>query len=182
VGWGSFLSSTGLDSFPEILVDSAALAVFPLLFLVPFAAAVALARRWTGAALSIPELARAFGWSLIPIGVAYLLAHNAPLLMTGVPALVRSVSDPFALGWNLLGTAHLFEGYVASPKVVWFLEIALIVGGHVIGVLTAHRVALSVSADRQPVARSQFALTGLMALYTVATLWLLAQPLVVDRA
>jgi hypothetical protein len=182
VGWSNLRDVAGLGTLPEMLVDTCALAVFPVLFLVPFVGSIALARRWTGSVDSTPALARRFAWSLIPIGVAYLLAHNAALVMTGVPALLRSLSDPFALGWNLFGTANLFEGYLASPQLVWFLEIALIVGGHVMAVLAAHRVALSVSAFWRPAIRSQYALTGLMAVYTIATLWLLAQPLVVGPA
>jgi hypothetical protein len=62
---------------------------------------------------------------------------------------------------------------------VWFVEIALIVGGHILAVLAAHRTAWRIGGSRVVALRSQYALTALMSLYTVATLWLLAQPLVV---
>jgi hypothetical protein len=124
------------------------------------------------------DAARAFGWSLVPIGIAYVLAHNAPLLITGVPQLVRALSDPFEYGWNLFGTGDLWSGFSASPQLVWYLEIALIVGGHVLGVLTAHRTAVRVAGSHAAAVRSQYALTALMSVYTIATLWLLAQPLV----
>jgi hypothetical protein len=88
------------------------------------------------------------------------------------------VSDPFELGWNLAGTANLFSGFIPSPRMVWFGEIVLIVGGHILGVLTAHRTALRLGETRSRVVRSQYALMVLMTMYTVATLWLLAQPLV----
>jgi hypothetical protein len=173
VGWTRFLDSTRLDSLPQIILDSIALAGFGLLFYLSFVAAVAA----TG--LGAREVAaRRFGWSLIPIAIAYVLAHNVGLILTGAPVILRSLSDPLGLGWNLLGTAHLLEGYIVSPASVWFAEILLVVGGHILGVLTAHRVALRVVGSHRVAVRSQYALTILMCVYTVATLWLLAQSLV----
>jgi hypothetical protein len=178
VGWTNFLDSTGLDSLPGLLVDTVALAALALPFYASFLIVMEVARRSLGDGLGLHDLARRFGWSLVPIGVAYVLAHNAPLLITGVPELIRLLSDPFEQGWNLLGTGHLFEGFVASPRFVWFLEIAIIVVGHVTGVLAAHRAAVRVAPAHDRAVRSEYALTGLMSLYTIATLWLLAQPLV----
>jgi hypothetical protein len=172
VGWSSFVTSTGLDALSAEVVETLAFVAFALMFLTPFLAAVAAGR--AGA----PDAPRRFGWSLVPIAVAYVLAHNAPLLITGVLQLIRELSDPFGYGWNLLGTAELWSGFAPSPQLVWYLEIALIVGGHVLGVLAAHRTAVRVAGDHARAVRSQYALTALMSVYTIATLWLLAQPLV----
>lgn len=178
VGWFDFLRATNLDEAPDLIVDTAALALLALPFLGSFVAVMWIANRtlrWDG---SIGDLGRRFGWSLIPIGVAYVLAHNAPLLITGVPEIVRAFSDPFEQGWNLLGTGNLWSGFSASPKLVWFIEIGIIVAGHVIGVLSAHRAAVRLASEHKQAVRSEYALTGLMAVYTITTLWLLAQPLV----
>lgn len=179
VGWSSFLSSTNLDVLPPMLVESAALLAFALLFFVPYALSVGIARVWVRTDVAFLEVARRFGWSLIPIGIAYVVAHNAPLVISGVPLMVQQLSDPLGMGWNAFGTANLFDGFTVSPKLVWFVEIALIVGGHILAVLAAHRTAWRIGGSRVVALRSQYALTALMSLYTVATLWLLAQPLVV---
>ena len=121
---------------------------------------------------------RLFAWSLIPIGVAYLLAHNAPLLMTGTPRLVEYLSDPFDKGWNLIGTRELFHTYMPSPALVWFIEIFLIIGGHVLGVLLAHRIAARHAGSHGEAVKSQVALTILMSFFTITTLVLLGQPLI----
>lgn len=178
VGWSSFVDSTGLDALPGQLVESLAFLAFALLFLAPFLAAIALGGERARGGAPLNDAARAFGWSLVPIGVAYVLAHNAPLLITGIPELLRVLSDPFDYGWNLFGTGELWSGFAASPQLVWYIEIALIVGGHVLGVLAAHRTALRLAGDHKSAVRSQYALTALMSVYTIATLWLLAQPLV----
>ena len=178
VGWGTFLTSTGLVDLSPKIVNSLSLALFAVPFLVPFLMCMWVARSWTGANDSLTNVSLTFGWSLIPIGVAYVLAHNSGLLITGLPILIRSLSDPFGFGWNLLGTAHLFEGFVVSPELVWFVEIALIVTGHILGVLAAHRTAVGIASTHRDAVRSEYALTALMCVYTISTLWLLAQPLV----
>ncbi|HEX2294473.1 MAG TPA: hypothetical protein VHN37_04110 [Actinomycetota bacterium] len=178
VGWSKLVTSTGLDALPGEVVESVAFVAFALLFLAPFLGAIALGGARARGSSSLYAAARAFGWSLVPIGVAYVVAHNAPLLITGIPQLLRTLSDPFGYGWNLFGTAALWSDFSPSPQLVWYLEIALIVGGHVLGVLAAHRTAVRVAGDHAGAVRSQYALTALMSVYTIATLWLLAQPLV----
>jgi hypothetical protein len=169
VEWNDFLTSTRLTAAPDKLVDSAALALMAIPFLAAFGIAIAVARRWHNIAWL--DLARHYAWSLIPIGVAYLLAHNMPLLITGLPQIASQIAGEFGF--------ELFGRYVPSPKLVWFLEIGLIVGGHVLGVASAHRIALGLTATRSAAAMSHVALTAVMALFTVATLWLLSLPLVV---
>ncbi|MEA2447221.1 MAG: hypothetical protein QOK47_858 [Actinomycetota bacterium] len=179
-GWTSFLTSTGLESVSDTIVNSLALLLFALPFFAAFMLATWVAHRWIGRRLSVSELGRHLGWSLIPIGVAYVLAHNASLLIADTPQLLRALSDPFLKGWNLFGTADWFATYQPSPKLVWFLEIALIVGGHILGVLAAHRTAVRFSDDHRAAVRSELPLTLMMAAFTISTLWLLAQPLVVS--
>ena len=66
-----------------------------------------------------------------------------------------------------------------SPRLVWIVEIVLIVGGHILGVLVAHRTAIRMARrHKRHSVKSQYALTVLMSLFTITTLWLLAQPLV----
>jgi hypothetical protein len=178
VGWGDFLVRTNLDSLPAMLVDSISLIALGSLFWLPFVGSVLIARRWIARDRPWAELARWFGWGLVPIGIAYVVAHNVPLLISGAPLLLRELSDPFAQGWNILGTADLFEDFIPSPALIWFVEIAVIVGGHILGVLAAHRTAYRLGGTHNLAVSSTYALTGLMAVYTISTLWLLSQPLV----
>jgi hypothetical protein len=171
VEWNDFVNSSGLASVPNRLVDSVALAFMAVPFLVAFGLAVVVARRWRNG--SLLDVARHYAWSLIPIGVAYLLAHNMPLLITGLPQIATQIAEEFGI--------DLFGRYVPSPRLVWTLEIVIIVGGHVLGVACAHRIALALTADRTAAAKSHVALTVVMAVFTVVTLWLLSLPLVVPR-
>lgn len=176
-GWHNFLQSARADALPTVLVDTLALAAFAGLFLAPYALAMWVTARSMRATGSVRAEMRWFAWSLIPIGIAYLLAHNAPLLMTGTRRLIEYLSDPFEKGWNIFGTANLFDTYLPSPALVWAMEIVLIIGGHVLGVLTAHRIAVRRAGSHAAAVKSQIALTMLMSFFTVATLVLLGQPL-----
>ena len=178
VGWTRVKDSLGILELDTRIVDSFALLAFAALFFLPFLLAMVVTHRSIAREDTLANVARRFGWSLIPIGVAYLLAHNAPLLMTGIPQLIRALSDPLDKGWNLLGTSGAFSTYLPSPKLVWFLEIFLIVGGHILAVVAAHRTALRIGGSHKAAVASQYAVTALMSVYTIATLWLLAQPLV----
>ncbi len=170
VEWNSFVSSIGLSEVPSLVVDSFALVLFAGLFLMPFLACIAIARRWWSD-VSLQRGSRLLAWSLVPIGIAYLLAHNMPLLISGLPQLISQMGEEFGL--------DLFGRYIPSPKLVWFLEIGLIVGGHVIGVLAAHRSALRLAPSHAAAVKSHTVLTLLMSAFTIATLWLLSLPLVV---
>ena len=170
VQWFDFLQATGLDQIHDKVVDSLGLVALTIPFLVPFLLCVALARVWAEQPASWLVTARLFAWSLIPIGIAYVLAHNMPLLVIGLPQLIQQIAESFGSG--------LFRDYNPSPLLVWVLEIALIVGGHVIGVLVAHRAAVRVAGSHAAALKSHIALTLLMSLFTITTLWMLSLPLV----
>jgi hypothetical protein len=60
---------------------------------------------------------------------------------------------------------------------VWHAQVALMLFGHIVSVYLAHVVALRVFATRRDALRSQLPMLCLMVLFTVAGLWILAQPL-----
>jgi hypothetical protein len=163
VGWTDLLDTLGLT--PSKLVDSITLILFVGVFLGPFMLTMLLAHRWLSESKSTFLTARHFAWSLVPIGVAYVLAHNVSLIAIGFPTLVRDMTG-------------LWDAYIPSPRLVWVIEILVIVGGHILGVLVAHRTAIRMEREHRGAVKSQYALTVLMSLFTITTLWLLAQPLV----
>lgn len=120
-------------------------------------------------------------WSIVPIALAYHLAHYlAALMVDGQYALV-ALSDPFALGWNLFGTAHLhveaaITSGAASAWILWNIQASAIVVGHVLAVLVAHALACRLYGDARRATFSQLPLAVLMIGYTVFGLWLLATP------
>lgn len=170
IAWSNFLRDTGLNSSDPILLGSVALAVFSLPFLLTYLASIAVATRWVEKRASVFDVARTYAWSLAPIGIAYVLAHNMPLFIIGAPLIADQMLGAF--------TGDALATYEPSPKLVWFLEIAFIVIGHVLGVVSAHRIAQRITRNNKDALKSHVALTVLMSLFTIGTLFLLAQPLV----
>ena len=127
---------------------------------------------------SIPvrKLAAAYVYSLVPIAIAYQVAHYYTYLLVQGQTIIRLVSDPFGWGWNLFGTSgystHI--GFI-DPTFVWYSQIGVIVAGHVVAIYLAHVVALRLLKNPALAIRSQYPMLGLMVLYTIFSLWLLSQ-------
>lgn len=120
-------------------------------------------------------------WSIVSIALAYHFSHNLTSLLVDGQYAIKAVSDPFALGWNLFGTAnmHVSVGIVAGAEhawTIWNFQAAAIIGGHVVAVLVAHGLAGKLHAAPSRATLGQLPLTLLMIAYTVFGLWLLSTP------
>jgi hypothetical protein len=129
--------------------------------------------------ISALEMARIFSFSLIPIALAYNIAHFITLLLIQGQLIIPLVSDPFGSGWDLFGTVNYSLNIsIINARILWFLSVALIVVGHVLAVYLAHRVAVRTFSSRALVLKSQYPMLTLMVVYTVISLWIIAQPIV----
>ncbi len=125
------------------------------------------------------RFAAAYAFSLVPIAVAYQVAHYYTLLLLQGQLIVGRASDPFGWGWDLFGTAAFQPRYgFVGAGFVWYSQVALIVAGHVVAVYLAHRISLRLLRDPRRALWSQIPMLVLMVLYTVSSLWILAQPIV----
>lgn len=119
------------------------------------------------------ELRAWFVPSLVPIALAYAVAHYFSLLVFEGQGALALASDPFGRGWDLFGTATRAIDYRAvSPRAIALVQAFAIVVGHVAAVVVAH----DRSVARFPAAlaaRAQYPLLGVMVLYTVGGLGLL---------
>ena len=157
------------------------LAATAILFVLFFA--VSALMRVIGYARATPkhstlELMGLFVLSLVPISIAYHVAHYLYWFYTQIQFVVPAASDPFAFGWDLFGGRDFVPDRAAIPlKVIWHTAIIAIVVGHVIAVYVAHRVALNVFGTRRAALLSQIPMLLLMVGYTMTSLWMLAQPI-----
>ena len=161
------------------VVDTLGLAVAPLLFAGVYVAFCWGVRLMSGDRGDFGSLASAFVFSLVPIALAYNIAHFVTLLLIQGQLIIPLASDPFGFGWDIFGTADYNVNLnIISAKAVWFISLAAIVLGHVVSVYLAHLTALRLS-DRAPNAlRGQIPMLALMVLYTVSSLWIIGQPIV----
>ena len=161
------------------VVDTLALAAAPLTF-----ALVYLAFAWGVKALSgdeggVLEVARAYVFSLMPIALAYNLAHFITLLLIQGQLIIPVASDPFGFGWDIFGSKdYLVNLEIISARAVWFISLAAIVTGHVISVYLAHLISLRRAPSPSAAMRGQIPMLALMIIYTATSLWIIAQPIV----
>lgn len=161
------------------MADTLGVLLFPVGFFLLFFTFSYLMSGSVGKALGTLELARAFAYSLIPIALAYNIAHFITLLLIQGQLLMPLVSDPFGFGWDLLGTAdYKIEIGVINARALWWLSITLIVAGHILAVYLAHLISIRTFSNRAMALNSQYPMLTLMVMYTVVSLWIIAQPIV----
>lgn len=133
------------------------------------------AARLGGGSMTAAEVSLRFAHTLIPIGFAYAFAHYFTLVLFEGQLLLSTISDPLGRGWDLFGTADRAISYalLGSGTWVWYVQVVVIVLGHVAGVVLAHDRALADFAGPNAV-RSQYAMLGLMIALTGLGLTLLA--------
>jgi len=167
-----------LTSLPETL----GIIVVPLLFLALYLGFVKLSELLSEGYVSFGQLAGAYVYSLVPIAIAYLVAHYYTLLIIQGQAIIALVSDPFGWGWDLFGTAdYEINAAPIGADTVWYSQVCLIVAGHVVAVYLAHVAALRVVRSPRLQSRMQYPMLALMICYTVFSLWILSQPVVEKR-
>jgi hypothetical protein len=125
------------------------------------------------------RMASVFVLSLVPISLAYHLAHYFTYLLIQGQLAIPLASDPFGYGWNLLGTsAFRIDVGLVNARVAWYTAVVAIVAGHIVAVYVAHVIALQEFREHRVVVRSQLVMLVLMVGYTTASLWIIAQPIV----
>ena len=120
------------------------------------------------------RLANVFVASLIPIALAYTVAHYFTQLINQGQALIPLASDPFGKGWDLFGTSDFQLSFFNSPNAIWYTQAAVLVVGHVLGLALAHDKAVAMWGSARTAMRTQYAMLVLMVLYTCTGLWLLS--------
>jgi hypothetical protein len=166
-----------------VLLSTAAMATFTLLFgglyFLTCAAVAAMVRSRAGAgAPGFGRIARTFVWSLVPICIAYHFAHYLSYILIAVQVVVSLASDPLGWGWDLFGTRGARVRIdVLGAKTLWWVSVVSIVAGHVLAVWIAHLRALVCFGNLRDALWSQIPMIALMILYTISSLWILAQPI-----
>jgi len=178
IGWTRFLGNTGART----LVFTVGLLLTPACFVALFLGTCGLMARlenpWRGTRRRALDVASEYVLTLVPIAIAYHLAHYLLLLIVEGQLLYGHISDPFGVGWDLFGTAGVTpDPTVVDARLLWLFSLFVIVAGHVIAVWLAHRAARRASGGETAVA-PQIPMLVLMVGYTIFSLWIIGQPIV----
>ena len=156
----------------KVLLDTGALAGFMLFVLVSYSGATVLAGRLSDTSrAALPGL---FAHSVVPIVLGYVVAHYLTLFILEGQRTLISLSDPLSNGWNVFGTGLLGvnAGITNHTTAIATIQVGAVVGGHLLGVASAHDRAVALFPRHKALA-GQIPLLVVMVGYTVGGLMLL---------
>jgi hypothetical protein len=157
------IHGTVLDTMLMVAVVGA----FAIAFLIVVALVSRLERR------PVADAARRYAPTLIPIAAVYFVSHYFLYGIYASQFTWAAVADPFGREW--VPDAKPSTGVPGS--LVWYIQVALIVWGHVVAVFEAHRVSKASHVDARRAVMVQVPLILLMVGYTFTGLWVLGQVL-----
>lgn len=182
--WGKLLVNIyplleGFGSNAVLLIKTLLLAMFPLFFLLVYMTVMFFIHTIIGRTTTITELAKTFILSLVPISIAYHLAHYLGFLLIQGQMIIPLISDPAGLGWNIFNTAdYKINIGIVDARFAWYASIIFIVIGHISAAYLSHVAATQKFKEYKTVLLSQYPMMVLMILYTMLSLWMIAQPIV----
>ncbi len=142
------------------------------LFALAYLAVCVLVSRWEpGGAAGV---ARRYAPTLIPIAAVYFVSHYFLYLVYAGQLTWAVVADPLGREW----IADYAPWNRVPGAVVWYVQVALIVWGHVVAVREAHRVSPGIDRSSRAAVLLQLPLVLLMVGYTFTGLWVLGQTLI----
>ncbi len=136
-----------------------------------------------GGKLSATELAGRFAHTLVPISLAYVIAHYVSLLLYNGQKIISVsplgagflLTDPLGDGSRLFGSANASIDYgIITPNGIAYVQVAALVLGHIAGLVLAHDRALVLYAKARQATRSQYWMLAVMVGFTSLGLWLLS--------
>jgi len=130
--------------------------------------------RSIGGNRSSRELAQLLAHTLVPIALAYVIAHYFSALAYQGQATFYLISDPLGDGSDIFGTADRTINYFVGANAIWYVQVGALVIGHACGLVLAHDRALALYRKTRDATRSQYWMLAVMVGFTSLGLWLLS--------
>ena len=167
--WIAWAQDSG---YSMTLLGTAALIGFMLFVFLTYSGATLLAGRLSQT--SRAHLPGLFAPSVVPIVLGYVIAHYLTLFILEGQRTIILLSDPLSRGWNVFGTGllGLNTDITTHPTAISTIQVAAVVSGHVLGVVSAHDRAVKLFPRRSALA-GQLPLLVVMVGYTTGGLLLL---------
>jgi hypothetical protein len=99
--------------------------------------------------------------SIVPLGLMFWVAFSVSFVLTNATYIFSTLSDPFGLGWDLVGTANIAWQPLLTSMITPLQTLALI-GGLLWSVRTAQKAAHTTRVSPIPVVGYVLAATLLM--------------------
>ncbi|MET0694019.1 MAG: hypothetical protein ABWY56_08810, partial [Propionibacteriaceae bacterium] len=173
-----WLQTVQSSEVPSLVWATGGLVTMVLIVLVSFSLAAAwMARYGQDPARPVRHYPRQMAGSVIPIAIGYAVAHYATLLVIEGQRTAINFSDPLGRGWNVFGSAEMGvnSGIYNHVTTIALVQLAAIVLGHILGIVSAHEKALSLLRPAAAL-QGQWPMLVVMVCYTCAGLVLLFSP------
>ncbi|MFC0626620.1 hypothetical protein [Kribbella deserti] len=157
------------------LLGTLALLGFILFVMLTYSTATLLAGKLSDS--SRADLPGLFAHSVVPIVLGYVIAHYLTLFILEGQRTMIYLSDPLSNGANIFGTGllGLNTGITNHSTAISTIQVCAVVGGHLLGVVSAHDRAVALFPRHKALA-GQLPLLIVMVGYTTAGLLLLFAP------
>jgi len=149
--------------------------------LIPAAATYAFS--WASRALSgnktpLKDVFKGFAYALIPMALAYHLAHNVMHLLMEAPILIPVLSDPLGIGQNLFGTRGYSTMPILSMNAHKYIQVTLILFGLIISNVAALRISQRLYKEENRVIKGFLPISLLALLIAAISIVFLMQPMI----
>ncbi|MCQ9207760.1 MAG: hypothetical protein NG740_07775, partial [Omnitrophica bacterium] len=112
-----------------------------------------------------------FAYTLIPMGLGVWIAFSIGIILPNGSYILHIISDPFAWGWNVFGTAHIPWTPVLTGMLGFLQGVTLIVF-YLFSIAYGFRLSKIVYPDLNQAKRGWLPILCFLTLITVLFLWL----------
>ncbi len=113
-----------------------------------------------------------FSYTLIPLGLGVWIAFSVGIILPNGSYILHVISDPFAWGWNLFGTANFPWTPVLTQYIGW-LQGGVLFVFYVLSLAYGHRISdQTFENDPEAAQRGWIPILVFLSLLTLAFLWL----------
>ena len=166
-----------------VLENSLGLITFAILLFFIFSTTIFLGHKFTNEKISFNKIIGINSIALLPIALAYHIAHYLTSFLVNIQYSYKVASDPLNNGMDLFNIGDFnvttsFFNTIETVKLIWLIQASAIVIGHVIAVLLAHSICEGYLKTKSSILISQFPISLFMIGYTFLGLWILSTPTV----
>ena len=102
-----------------------------------------------GSDLKLNHVSNLFGHTMLPIAFAYHVTHYLTLLLFESQTFFYRFNDPIGIGMNILNVQESTINYFVEPLVIWGIQVAVTLLGHMLSVVLAHDLAVKLFGHQQ---------------------------------
>ena len=102
-----------------------------------------------GSDLKLNHVSNLFGHTMLPIAFAYHVTHYLTLLLFESQTFFYRFNDPVGIGMNILNVEEPTINYFIEPLVIWGIQVAVTLLGHMLSVVLAHDLSVKLFGHQQ---------------------------------